>query len=181
MCSRWRDVTYPNSPQIEIPSQTSTNPWVDTLLWIRHNTPTNAVFAVDSHYFKDSESDVHGFRAISARSALADYYKDSGVVSLFPGLADEWKQMSSATYGLNHFNIAQFQPASAAISRGHLDSHSRLCSSSNGLSVSATLHSGYSVSATCRLRSVQRLGTDRPPQLTTAPSTTSPKCHEINS
>jgi uncharacterized membrane protein (UPF0136 family) len=101
--------TYPNSPQIEVPSKTSSNPWVNALLWIRHNTPTNAVFAVDSHYFKDPDSDVHGFRAISERSALADYYKDSGVVSLFPALADEWKQMSSATYGLNHFSNAQFQ------------------------------------------------------------------------
>jgi hypothetical protein len=101
--------TYPNSPQVEMPSQTSCNPWVNTLLWIRHNTPDDAVFAVDSHYFKDAESDVHGFRAISARSALADYYKDSGVVSLFPGLADEWKHMSSATYGLNHFTTAQFR------------------------------------------------------------------------
>ncbi|MGA8088405.1 MAG: hypothetical protein WCA10_13945 [Terracidiphilus sp.] len=100
--------TYPNSPQIEIPSKTSTNPWVNTLLWIRWNTPANAVFAVDSHYFMDSENDVHGFRAISERSALADYFKDGGVVSLFPALADEWKQMSSATYGLNHFSVAQF-------------------------------------------------------------------------
>jgi len=101
--------TYPNSPQIELPSQTSSNPWVNTLLWIRQNTPEDAVFAVDSHYFKDSPSDVHGFRAISSRSALADYYKDSGVVSLFPSLAEEWKQMSNATNGLNHFSIAQFR------------------------------------------------------------------------
>src|ERR1019366_4080024 len=101
--------TYPNSPQIEFPAKTSTNPWVETLLSIRQNTPENAVFAVDSHYFKDSPSDVHGFRAISTRSALADYYKDSGVVSLFPALAPEWKQMSNATYGLNHFTLDQFR------------------------------------------------------------------------
>ena len=101
--------TYPNSIQIELPAKTSSNPWVNTLLWIRHNTPEDAVFAVDSHYFKESPSDVHGFRAISARSALADYYKDSGVVSLFPALAEEWKQMSDATYGLNHFSVAQFR------------------------------------------------------------------------
>jgi hypothetical protein len=53
--------------------------------------------------------DVHGFRATSERSALADYYKDSGVVSLFPELADEWKQMSNATYGLNRFSLSQFR------------------------------------------------------------------------
>ncbi len=101
--------TYPNSPQIEFPAKASTNPWVETLLWIRQNTPENAVFAVDSHYFKDTPSDVHGFRAISTRSSLADYYKDSGVVSLFPALAPEWKQMSNATYGLNHFSVDQFR------------------------------------------------------------------------
>jgi len=101
--------TYPNSSRIEIPSNTSTNPWVNALLWIRHNTPADAVFAVDSHYFKDDLSDVHGFRAISERSSLADYYKDGGVVSLFPALAVEWKEMSNATYGLNHFTPEQFQ------------------------------------------------------------------------
>jgi len=101
--------TYPNSDQVELPSKTSSNPWVNTLLWIRQNTPTDAVFAVDSRYFHDDLSDVHGFRANSERSALADYYKDSGVVSLFPALAPEWKQMSNATYGLNHFSELQFR------------------------------------------------------------------------
>jgi hypothetical protein len=101
--------TYPNSPQIELPSQTSSNAWVNTLLWVRNNTPQNAVFAVDSRYFMDAGTDVHGFRAVSERSALADYYKDGGVVSLFPGLAEEWKQMSNATYGLNHFQADDFR------------------------------------------------------------------------
>jgi hypothetical protein len=101
--------TYPNSPQIELPSKTSSNPWVNTLLWIRQHTPSDAVFAVDSRYFKDEPTDVHGFRALSERSALADYFKDSGVVSLFPALAGEWKQMSDATYGLNRFSIKEFR------------------------------------------------------------------------
>lgn len=100
--------TYPHSPQIELPARSSSNPWVNTLLWVRQNTPQNAVFAVDSRYFKDPVVDVHGFRAISERSALADYYKDGGVVSLFPNLADEWKQMSNATYGLDHFTVQDF-------------------------------------------------------------------------
>jgi len=101
--------TYPNSPQIELPSQTSSNPWVNTLLWVRHNTPSDAVFAVDSHYFKDDDTDVHGFRAVSERSALADYFKDGGVAAMFPALAPEWKQMSSATYGLNRFTAEDFR------------------------------------------------------------------------
>ncbi len=108
MCSVERN-TYPNSPHIEWPGlKTNSNAWVNTLLWIRHNTPRDAIFAVDSRYFKDEDVDDHGFRAISRRSELADYYKDGGAVAIFPKLAVEWKQMSDATYGLNHFTAADF-------------------------------------------------------------------------
>lgn len=100
--------TYPNSPHIEWPAATSPNAWVNTLLWVRNNTPQDAVFAVDSRYFLQDGIDQHGFRAISARSALPDYYKDGGVVAIFPFLAPEWKQMSNATYGLNQFKAADF-------------------------------------------------------------------------
>jgi hypothetical protein len=101
--------TYPDSPHIEWPGQTtSPNDWVNVLLWIRHNTPENAVFAVDSRYFLDRGVDVHGFRAVAARAALADYYKDGGAVSVFPDLAPAWKQMTDATYGLNHFSRRDF-------------------------------------------------------------------------
>lgn len=101
--------TYPFSPHIEWPGRaTSENEWVNTLLWIRQNTPRNAIFAVDSGYFVEPGVDVHGFRALSERSSLADYYKDGGVVAIFPKLADEWKQMSSATTGLNHFTAQDF-------------------------------------------------------------------------
>lgn len=101
--------TYPHSPHIEFPARTSSNGWINTLLWVRNNTPRDSVFAVDSRYFMDPDADVHGFRAIAERSALADYFKDGGVVSLFPKLAPEWKQMSNATYGLNHFQLDDFR------------------------------------------------------------------------
>lgn len=101
--------TYPDSPHIELPSSSSSNPWINTLLWVRHNTPKDAVFAVDSRYFEAPGTDMHGFRAISERSALADYYKDSGAVSLFPSLADSWKAMSTATTGLNNFTESDFK------------------------------------------------------------------------
>lgn len=101
--------TYPHSQQIELPAATSPNAWVNTLLWVRKNTPVDAVFAVDSHYLRDDGTDAHGFRAVAERSSLADYYKDSGAASLFPTLADEWKQMSTATTGLNHFKAQDFQ------------------------------------------------------------------------
>ncbi len=102
--------TYPDSQHIEWPGQkTSPNDWVNALLWIRQNTPTNAIFAVDSRYFLVPGVDVHGFRAIAGRSALADYFKDGGAVSIFPALAPAWKQMTNATYGLNHFTRADFE------------------------------------------------------------------------
>jgi hypothetical protein len=102
--------TYPHSPHIELPGATSSsNDWVNALLWIRRNTPSDAVFAVDSRYFLVPGVDVHGFRAISGRSALADYFKDSGAVSIFPALAPEWKRMSDATHGLNMFAAPDFE------------------------------------------------------------------------
>jgi hypothetical protein len=101
--------TYPYSPHIEFPwMKTSSNNWVNALLWIRANTPHNAIFAVDSRYFLEKGVDVHGFRVMSERSDLADYFKDGGAVAMFPVLADEWKQMSDATYGLNHFQSPDF-------------------------------------------------------------------------
>lgn len=101
--------TYPHSAQIEIPGRTtSSNDWVNALLWIKHNTPAEAVFAVDSRYFLVPGVDVHGFRAVSGRAALADYIKDGGAVAVFPALAPEWKQMTDATYGLDHFSAQNF-------------------------------------------------------------------------
>jgi hypothetical protein len=101
--------TYPNSPQIEIPSTTSSNPWVNALLWVRQNTPSDAVFAVDAGYLKDDLTDTHGFRAISERSSISDYFKDGGAASLFPALADKWKMGSEGTHGLNRFSATEFR------------------------------------------------------------------------
>ncbi len=42
--------TYPSSRHIEWPGVTERNPWVSAFLWIRANTPKNAVFALDPDY-----------------------------------------------------------------------------------------------------------------------------------
>jgi hypothetical protein len=103
------NATYPNSPRIEFPGLSpASNAWLDATWWIRHNTPQDAIFAVDARYMNVNGVDVHGFRALTERSALADYYKDGGVVAIFPNLATEWKQMSDATSGLNSFSVEQF-------------------------------------------------------------------------
>ena len=35
--------------------------------------------------------------------------KTAGSYRCFPSLAEEWKEMSNATYGLNHFDAADFR------------------------------------------------------------------------
>jgi hypothetical protein len=52
--------------------------------------------------------DEHGFRAIAERSALADNIKDSGAVSLFPQLAEDWKRQVQAQTGWDHFQRSDF-------------------------------------------------------------------------
>ncbi len=95
--------SYPSSPHIEWPWELSTNPREQAFLWIRANTPRNAVFAVDPSTFHDSDADNHGFRALSERSTLTDN-KDEGVASLFPGLATTWMQRRDAEKDLDQLD-----------------------------------------------------------------------------
>ena len=87
---------FPSSPHLEIPGLSYSSGWVPALLWIRENTPKGALFAMDPDYLKSPGVDLHGFRAIAERSALADELKDSGAVSLFPHLGNQWKREVTA-------------------------------------------------------------------------------------
>ncbi|SRR5579883_66775 len=100
---------YPFSPHIELPGAAAENQWVAAFLWIRANTPRDAVFALDPNYMAVPEDDQHGFRAVAERGALADAVKDSGAVSLFPQLAEEWKAQVAAQAGWSGFRLADFQ------------------------------------------------------------------------
>ena len=76
-------------PHIEWPwVRNSSNAWVNTLFWVRHNTPRDAVFAVDSRYFNDDGVDNHGFRAISpplrAGRLLQGWRRCSDVSRIWP-------------------------------------------------------------------------------------------------
>ena len=101
-------VTYPHSTHIEWPNTNAANPWVAAFLWARHNTPKDAVFALDPRYLAIPEEDQHGFRAIAERSVLADAVKDSGAVSLFPQLTPDWEAQQQVVAGWNHFQTADF-------------------------------------------------------------------------
>ena len=81
---------FPASAHIEWPGRTSRNPWAQAFLWVRGNTPTDAIFALDPFYMRLAGEDTLGFRCLAQRSRLADALKDSGAVSMFPPLADEW-------------------------------------------------------------------------------------------
>ena len=83
-------VLFPASAHIEWPWKAARNDWAKAFLWIRANTPVDAVFALDPQYMRLPGEDHIGFRCLAQRSRLADLGKDSGVVSMFPPLAEEW-------------------------------------------------------------------------------------------
>lgn len=102
-------VIYPASPHVEFPGIHAANPWLEAFAWIRHNTPENAVFAIDPGYLMLPGEDGHGFRALTERSVLADGYKDSGVAAMFPAVAPEWGREMQAQQGWRSFRLADFQ------------------------------------------------------------------------
>jgi hypothetical protein len=100
---------FPASAHIEWPGVRNGNAWVQAFEWIRDNTPREAYFALNPLHMDIPAEDVHGFRAIAERGMLADVVKDSGAVSMFPGLADEWWEQVSAQEKWNTFQAADFE------------------------------------------------------------------------
>jgi hypothetical protein len=81
---------FPASAHVEWPGRAPKNPWARAFVWIRQNTPVNAVFALNPNYMDIHGEDHIGFRCLAERSRLADNVKDNGVVSMFPPLAEQW-------------------------------------------------------------------------------------------
>jgi len=101
--------TFPATPYVEWPGAAPRNPWVQAFEWVRLNTPEYAYFAMDPVAMQLPGEDQHGFRAIAQRSLLADDVKDSGAVSMFPRLAEEWTAQVQAQRGWKQFRIENFQ------------------------------------------------------------------------
>jgi hypothetical protein len=101
--------TYASSSHVEWPGVADKNRWNAAFVWIRDNTPKDAVFALDPDYMLGSGEDSQGFRALAERSALAENIKDSGAVALFPQLAEEWKAEVKAQRGLLEFQLEDFE------------------------------------------------------------------------
>jgi hypothetical protein len=100
--------TFPASKHLEIPNALRMNAPADPVnrfeqafLWIKGNTPNDAVFALDAQYITQDGEDAQSFRAIAERSVLPDYSKDGGVVANMPEFATAWVQGQVAQAELN--------------------------------------------------------------------------------
>jgi hypothetical protein len=97
--------TFPASAHIELPAEqqwsAQRNAWVEAFLWIRQNTPKDALLALDADYISKPGEDAQSFRAIAERSALPDYSKDGGEASITPELTGAWMEGQTAQSGLS--------------------------------------------------------------------------------
>jgi hypothetical protein len=102
---------FPGTPQIEWPGITSNNDWMKTFAWIRTNTPTDAIFALNPEYLKKPGENYQGFRGLAERSMVADAVRDSGVVTYYPtsAIAEHWKEQVDAQQGWAKFQLADFE------------------------------------------------------------------------
>ncbi|AFL87743.1 hypothetical protein Terro_1435 [Terriglobus roseus DSM 18391] len=98
---------YAHSGQWELPGATPANAYERAFLWVRDNTPVDAVFAADADYTKAPGEDAQMFRAVAQRTALPDQAKDGGIASVIPALAETWKRESDLQTGLATATDAQ--------------------------------------------------------------------------
>jgi hypothetical protein len=93
-------LNYPGCRNVEWPGVPPRNPWTQAFLWIRNNTPRDAIFAFNPRLVYQPLEDEQGFRVLAERSQLPDD-KDAGVVAVFPSLAFRWARGRNATLHLN--------------------------------------------------------------------------------
>ena len=99
---------FPGSAHVEWPEKQSRNPWAQAFVWVRGNTPVDAIFALDPEFMSLPGEDEIGFRCLAQRSRLADAVKDNGVVSMFPSLSEEWWGQVQAQNGWRSFSSDDF-------------------------------------------------------------------------
>jgi len=101
-------VLFPASAHIEWPGRAPKNPWAQAFVWVRANTPVDTVFALDPGFMQLPGEDTIGFRCLAQRSRLADLSKDSGAVSMFPPLAEDWWTEVRAQTPWKSFRLEDF-------------------------------------------------------------------------
>jgi len=103
----FQNQAYPASAHLELPGATNGNGWNQAFLWIRANTPLDAIVALDANYIHARGEDARGFRAVAERGSLADASKDGGAAAVFPQLAERWMTEHAAQAGLNAIDDAE--------------------------------------------------------------------------
>jgi hypothetical protein len=106
-CAQWELVD--EGAHLELPGITTANPWLQAFGWIRENTPESAYFALDPNYLAAPGEGFHGFRALAERSQMADWIKDTSVVTEVPILAPLWRSQQLAETGWKHFKLGDFE------------------------------------------------------------------------
>ena len=100
---------FSSTEHLELPGQSSANPWLQAFAWVRQNTPINAYFALDPLYIDAHQEDAHSFRALAERSQLADALKDTAIVTQVPELGPRWERETRAEEGWATFKLADFE------------------------------------------------------------------------
>jgi hypothetical protein len=100
---------FPVSAIVEWPGVAPKNPWAQAFLWVRRNTPVDAIFALDPEYMHAPGEEEIGFRCLAQRSRMADNVKDNGVVSMFPPLAGEWWAQVQAQSPWESLTLEKFE------------------------------------------------------------------------
>jgi hypothetical protein len=100
---------FPASAHIEWPRAVPKNQWVQAFLWIRANTPRDAIFALNPTHMDIPGEEENSFEAVAQRSMLADANKASGAVSMFPAMAEEWFSQIQAESGWTTFQVQDFR------------------------------------------------------------------------
>ena len=100
---------YAGTEHLELPGRASANPWLQAFAWIRNNTGRDAYFAIDPHYLELPGESFHSFRALAARSVLADAVKDTSVVTQVPELGARWQKETAAASGWRYFEDSDFK------------------------------------------------------------------------
>ena len=100
---------FPSTEHLELPGAAQRNDWVKAFVWVRNNTPSSSLFAMDPRYMELPGEDYHGFRALAERSMLADDLKDAGMVSRVPALAGRWLTEVKAEDNWRSFQAADLK------------------------------------------------------------------------
>ncbi|HKW88172.1 MAG TPA: glycosyltransferase family 87 protein [Candidatus Acidoferrales bacterium] len=102
---------FPGNRHVEWPGAAPKGAWMEAFAWVRENTPTDAIFALDPDYMAARGENWQGFRAAAERSRMADAKTDWSAAVLFPEfpMADHVEEQVNALAGWKNFGPADFE------------------------------------------------------------------------